>query len=202
MAVDGELLAEISDSDNLSNPKATVLRVYIRPDKTLYTTINGDNYKNEGVPSLSVQQGENIVLTYHPSKAVYTGATVGGITTGGVHYTKDGYTSSTLKTGNADIVVSYRAIKFNASVIVLSEYAGKAFKRDPEFLALVKKGRIACCKEDGSDVDALLKAGYSSGSYATQMYAISKAADASRLDSKLCARIVNFAGRVIHGDFP
>ncbi len=45
--------------------------------------------------------------TYHPSETVYTGATVGGIHTGGVHKTEAYYTQGARRSGNAKVYCYY-----------------------------------------------------------------------------------------------
>jgi len=103
-AVDGTLWVSLSDSEKPSSNEV-VVNIYVRPDQSVYSVINNGE-KIEGIPAVSVRTGKVLSMTYHPSKAVYTGATVGGVTTGGVHYTKAGYSEKVSNTGRGNVEIS------------------------------------------------------------------------------------------------
>lgn len=67
-AVDGELLVTMSDSQT-SSEKGTVLRVFLRPDKSVYTTVDNGN-KIEGAPTIEAKESGVIQSTFHPSQLV------------------------------------------------------------------------------------------------------------------------------------
>lgn len=198
--VDGELLVTLSDRAYESD-ETTSVRVYIRPDNTVYSTVNNGS-KIEGAPQISVKKGGVLLLTYHPSQAVYTGATVGGITTGGVHYTQSGYTASETHSGKGDIEISVGGRSFILRLIKMSGYTCKSFNRDGQFKNLVHKGQINCYVE--SDKANLYYESIKTGrlDHQTMMNALSMAADEQRLTYAMCERIIHLLGRVVHGQFP
>lgn len=77
--VPGELLVTLATRD-----EKTQVQVYIRPDGSTYYTVN-EGSKVEGTPGLNIKEGGAVLMTYHPSKAVYMSMSYGGVTTGGVH---------------------------------------------------------------------------------------------------------------------
>lgn len=198
--VNGELLVTLSDRAYESD-ETTSVRVYIRPDNSVYSTVNNGS-KIEGVPQISVKQGGALLLTYHPSQAVYTGATVGGITTGGVHYTQSGYTASKTHSGKGDIEISVGGRPFTLRLVKMSGYTCELFKRDGQFKSLVNKEQINCYVE--SDKANLYYESIKTGrlDHQTMMNALSMAADEQRLSYAMCERITHLLGRVVHGQFP
>lgn len=199
-AVNGELLVTISDHANESDD-AKIIRVYIRPDKSIYSILNNGG-KIEGAPSVSVKKGGALLLTYHPPKAVFTGATVGGVTTGGVHHTEAYYSPSTTNSGTSDVAVSLNGTEFTAAIITMSGYTGELFRRDSAYKILTHGGRIQCYRESVK-ADSYVSAALSGhADYATAMNALSMAVDERRLPYITCANIANLLGRVVHGQFP
>lgn len=201
-AVNGELLLTLSDKTE-SSGKAQILRVYIRPDNSIYSTL-GNGPKKEGAPTIQVKKAGAVYATYHPSEAVYTGATVGGITTGGVHYTKAGYSYTQDNKGKGEITVSVSGNEFVVSLVTISEFTQNKFKRDSQYQLLAKKGRILCCqnteKADFYANGVALAA--KQGNTTLMMNAASMAADERRLPYKKCVEITNLIGRIVHGQFP
>ena len=198
-AVDGQLLIELSDSSE-GSADATVVRVYIRPDKSIYYTVNGGG-KYEGTPKITVEKAFSVTLDYQPSKAVYTGATVGGITTGGVHYTQAGYTGSATSSGKGEIRVKAGGTDFELQVATMGEYAIDKFKRDPEFKRVAINGRILCWA-DSLEAASMLQGFLSATSYQDRVNAASAYTDERRLNYHYCGRIAKFLERVINGQFP
>lgn len=198
--VDGELLVTLSDRAYESD-ETTSVRVYIRPDNSVYSTVNNGS-KIEGAPKISIKQGGTLLLTYHPSQAVYTGATVGGITTGGVHYTQSGYTASKTHSGKGDIEISIGNKTFTLQLVEMSGHTCNLFKRDQQFRYLVHDQKIYCyvTSEKANIYYESIKTGRLD--YQTMMNALSMAADEQRLDYAVCDRIANLIGRVVHGQFP
>ena len=198
-AVDGQLLIELSDSSE-GSADATVVRVYIRPDKSIYYTVNGGR-KYEGTPKITVEKAFSVTLDYQPSKAVYTGATVGGITTGGVHYTQAGYTGSATSSGKGEIRVKAGGTDFELQVATMGEYAIDKFKRDPEFKRVAINGRILCWA-DSLEAASMLQGFLSATSYQDRANAASAYTDERRLSYDRCKVIAKFLNRVINGQFP
>lgn len=197
-SVRGELLASIADSVN-DRRDTQVMDVYIRPDKSIYTIANG--IEIEGAPHISLHAGGVLLTTFHPSQAVYTGATVGGITTGGVHYTKESYSSRTTSTGKGYIDAKIGNVDFTISVIRVSEYTKVLFKRDSNFHSLVSGDRIICYNLN-SDTSSFLKLAAMKTDYASQMNVMSVAADERRLSFDKCQQIADLLVRIVYGQFP
>lgn len=198
--VNGELLVTLSDRAYESD-ETTSVRVYIRPDNSIYYTVNNGR-KIEGAPKISIEQGGALLLTYHPSQAVYTGATVGGITTGGVHYTQSGYTASKTHSGKGDIEILAGGISFTLRLAKMSGHTCNLFNRDGQFTSLVHNQEIKCYVE--SDKANLYYESIKTGrlDHQTMMNALSMAADEQRLSYAMCERIINLLGRIVHGQFP
>ena len=139
-AVNGELLVSISGRVGADE---TVVDVYMRPDSSLYSTING-GAKIEEVPKVGVNESLFIETTHHESKAVYTGATVGGITTGGVHYTKPSYSEKVSRTDRGSIKIQIKNLDITVRLITFPESVRDKFKRDAVFCHYVKDLKIKC----------------------------------------------------------
>ena len=194
LAVNGSLLVTISDND-------MHLKVFQRPDGTIYCTVNG-GHKIEGVPELSVHKGGSVHYTYHPSETVFTGASVGGVMMGGTHQTEAYYTEHTEKSEKGFIKATIGSAEVYIATITISEYVQNRFKRDSQFKNLVTNGKIKCYK-DSDTANMFARSALSGGvdSY-TRMSQLTMAADARRLPYKLCKQIVDLLGRIIHGYFP
>lgn len=199
-AVNGKLLVTLSDR-LCEGDDATSVRVYIRPDGSIYSTVNNGS-KIEGAPTLSVKKGGALLLTYHPSQAVYTGATVGGVTTGGVHYTQSGYTTSKTHSGKGDIEISINRQTFTLRLASMSDYTCSLFQRDEAFRRWVTDKQIKCLVS--SDKADFYYESIKSGRLDTQtmMNTLSMAAEEQRLSYSACEGITNLLGRIVHGQFP
>lgn len=117
--------------------------VYKRPNGSIYSEkIGNDHDRYEGI-SFSVKDHYDSLYTYTPSKTIYTGATVGGVTTGGVDTIPGGYDFKSRKTNKAFIEVK---IGNNEPTIVinvqLSELGAYLFSDK------YSSGQIACLNVD------------------------------------------------------
>lgn len=199
-AVDGELLVSISNSEKAES-KEVVVKVYVRPDHSIYSVVDGGE-KIEGAPAINISDGVAIYTAYHPSQAVYTGATVGGITTGGVHHTKATYSEKAVNRGNGNIEISIKDTKFRAERIVVSPLTENKFKRDQQFNHYVKNGVIICVQHPAI-VDQCIEAARDfSLAYEQRMNLLAMAADKRRLPYNTCAEIGNLLGRMANAHFP
>ena len=197
-SVDGVLLVTLYDRLNAAHPETEAMGVYMRPDKTVYTQRKGGR-KVEGIPQIQVSKGGTIDYTYHPSKAIYTSATVGGITTGGVHYTKEGYSSKINSTGKGYLEVKTAEGTMLLNLAVMSDRTIETYRRDMLFRSLVHDGQIRCSQENGK---AIVSALSGTGNYQSKMSDLSRAVDATRLPYPHCVDIANLLGRIIHGEVP
>ena len=131
-AINGKLLYQVTT-------RFGVWKVYKRPDESIYC----EDKKNaqgrlEGI-SFFVEDHYHSYYKYNPTKTIYTAASVGGVTTGGVDQIPGGYEFRTSKTNKALVKV-------------------KIGNRDPEIVVVVKlsewgtflygdqypEGRIVC----------------------------------------------------------
>lgn len=197
-SVRGERLVTLANNVNISR-STKVMHVYIRPDKSIYTMADGSEF--EGAPAINLHAGGVLLTTFHPSKAVYTGATVGGITTGGVHYTKESYSQRVSNSDKGYITAKIGNIDFTIAVIQVYQCTKMLFKRDPNFQALVSNDRIICQKLN-SDTSSFVKLAMTKTDYASQMNVLSVAADQQRLPFDECREITNVLVRIIHGPHP
>lgn len=198
-AAPGELLLTLSDS-RFSVEDGTVLRVYLRPDRSIYTTVdNGE--KQEGAPIIIANHGGVVETTYHPSQTVFTGAAVGGVATGGFHQTQ-AYASDRLqKTGTGYLTAGIGKLRITVLRAAASQRACEAFKRDSEFCRLMSTGLMICYLAGGNG-DVFAQASRFAQDYGTRSTMLSMAADKSRLPYELCEEQAELLTRIASGLFP
>ena len=201
-AVDGQLLITLSTakSKNLSGAVHT-LRCYLRPDGSFYYTYNGGE-KIEGYPDVFAEKGAIVETTYHPSQTVYTGATVGGVTTGGFHQTKASTSERVRSTDKGDIRAKVGKENFKINSAVPSDYVCGLFRRDSEFNQLVTDGMIVCWKLNSNASVYTGAMAHGGADYATMLNLANYALDAERLPYSECRRIMALLNRIIKGVFP
>lgn len=198
-AVDGQLLASLYDIGHNSKSQ---ISVYQRPDKSIYYTI-GNGQRNEGVPEISVHKSGSLQYTYHPSQAVYTGATVGGVTTGGVHHTKASLSERVDRSNKGYFEVKAQDTSFEVNRVELSDYTCNRFARDTSFARYVENKKIVCY--DPSVKSSLLTYAAnptSSLSYYDRLSIGSMALDERRLPFDTSAALARLVGQIIHAQFP
>lgn len=198
-AVDGQLLLTLC-----CQGESPDVHVYIRSDDSIYYTLNDDPAKNEGSPVIKAKKTGVIMLDYQPSQAVYTSATVGGITTGGVHFTQDGYDTNFSSNGKGEIIVCIARQEYILKEVIITDYTKDKFKRDSQYPFIVKKGVIQCY-QDTSKSEYLMhgvELAALSGNYQLASNAASAAADERRLPYKTCKSIKDLLDRIVQGKFP
>lgn len=203
-AVNGALLVTMSDS-RASSESGTVVRVFLRPDKSIYTTIdNGD--KIEGAPTITVTKGGVVKSSYNPSQTYYAGATVGGVTTGGIHQTQESISSSSIKTGTGDIQAKAGDRTITVRQVSMSRKVREAFKRDDEFRRLVTNGDMVCYNAAQTGLygmsTMMAKASMRAGDIGTQLTQMSLAVDSARLSFEACQERAKLLTRVVSAHFP
>lgn len=197
-AVDGELLVTLSDQ---SRSDRTVMKVFIRPDSSIYTTIN-DGPKWEGSPSISVEKGGSLQYTYNPSETVYTGVTVGNVHTGGFHQTQASYSERVHRSGKGYVEISKGGKKFTLATVTMSDKTAYIFRRDEAYKSLVQEKQIRCYRDSeiaGHMARSALSGG---GNIYMQMQTLTMAADERRLEYATCLEIADLLRRIVCGDFP
>lgn len=175
--------------------------VFRRPDGSYYSTVN-DGAKIEGQPKITIHKSRTLSYDYHAPKAVYTGATVGGVTTGGVHVTQGGYSERSGYSGNGYLQAEIGSICKEIDCIRMSEHSMEKFKRDDVFKALVVNKEIRCHSESSGYSSYMSAAALASGNFATQMTMASMAVDAARIPYAKCVEINNFLDRVMNARYP
>ena len=199
-AVGGEWLVTIYGAGTSSSDKAEV-KVYVRPDGSVYSII-GNSAKIEGAPAVNVLRGAVLTMTYHPSQAVYTGATVGGITTGGVHYTQASYSEKASNTDTGSIQISVNGKEFLVKRFVVSVLTKSKFKRDSAFCNYASTGETQCYRSSGMG-DLMREAAFMQNvQYTDRINMLSRAADEDRLPYNTCAEIADLLGRIANAQFP
>lgn len=134
------------------NSKRSSVGVYIRPDGSIYCELSAGwhrKYKHEtrveGI-RFTAKEFSGGMFTYSPSKTIYTGATVGGVTTGGLHQTQAGYDFKYKKTGQGYITVRFGEEEEEiVTYIQLNSYG--SFLYDGRY----KDGRINCLRYSGDN---------------------------------------------------
>lgn len=190
--IGGNLLLTLSaGSDNL--------KVYVRPDKTIYTVYN-DKDKEEGAPNFPISKGAVVAYKYQPSEAIYTGATVGGVTTGGVHYTKAGYETSVKKTNSGIVKAVTPKHRLSVDSVQIAKSMQEAFKRDSQYLSCVRgDGKIVLLNVSDSAIQSAVMRG---GSYTEIAGSLNAIIDGGRKSYDFCQIAVSLMKRIISGCLP
>ncbi len=197
-STNGIFLFELDDSDTDRPDKKIAL--YRRSDGTLYHIINDNRKKIEGAMNLSVQGSQTFSFTYNPSQTVYTGATVGGITTGGFHQTEATISERAHSSGNAYLTASSEGIGFEVMLVKLSSQMCEKFKRS--LTANERETKKITCYSSGGAVTGLMKSGFMPKDYTTQLTYATYAIDEKRLPASLITRYYNMLVDIINGRYP
>ena len=201
-AVGGELLITLTDSRSKDpGPSGNTIRSYLRPDGSFYYTYNGGE-KIEGYPNVFAQKASIVETTFHPSQTVFTGASVGGVMTGGFHQTQASVSERLHSTDKGDICAKVGEKAFKIYCAFPSEYVCGLFRRDGEFGELAKNGCIVCYKANNNASVYTNSLARDGADYATRMNLLNYALDEMRIPYKECQRIMNLLNRIIKGVFP
>lgn len=201
-AVQGTLLVTMMNEATDPN-KMRMLNVFIRPDGSIYSLLNDEKKKVEGVPSVHVKKGGYLSYTYSPSEMVYTGVTVGGVHTGGIHQTEECYYEKSHTSGKGYIEVSTEAEEFTVKRIIMAPHTREQFRRDKAYRDLVDySGTINCYKNTDIGRRLVDTAIVGDGDIYHRMQLLSMAVDEERLDYGQCIKIANLLGRIINGEYP
>ena len=202
LAINGELLFELK----VISQDINVIRIYKRPDKSVYYTIDNSTKKNEDI-SFSVESRGTVYYTYKPSKMVYTGATVGGVSTGGCT-TVGGERVANLDTsGNKGVVVAVCQNKnITIESVVLSASVCNLFKRHTFKINNVRDKKIECMKTDIKSVEEqkmyydVAKSNAHDSTLVNNL--LLRAADVVRLSLRDCNKIADFLNQIIYDEYP
>ena len=195
---DGAFLFELDNSEN--NMPDKMIALYRRADGSLYHTINGNKEKIEGAMYLNIKGSKTLSFTYNPSKTIYTGATVGGITTGGFHQTQASYTEHMHSTEKAYLEASSSGVSFEVFQIILSPKMREKFKRS---LSPTEQetGKISCSQKGGA-VTQMMRDRMLPTDYNTLLTYASHAVDEQRLSADAVARRFDILVNIINENYP
>lgn len=118
--------------------------VYQREDGTKYYSYSKEGVKYEGVPQVQIVENSLVTYTYHPSKLVFTGASVGGVATGGFHSTNDYYTQRSSKSGKGMVGIEVAGKREIVMRITFSEEVAYLLRNDERYKSLTRTGSIFC----------------------------------------------------------
>ncbi len=180
--------------------KRYLLSVYRCEDGSVFckSTLYGEQKFSD--IKISVERGSVSSYKYHPSKKIYTGATVGGITMGGVHETKDYYTSNETSTDKGSISISYDGRHTDIYSVTLEPHIGELFKRDPDYKRFFI-GNAATCR-NGLGNSVLTQAALNASDYSSKMKFTGMAIDESKRLYKDCVAIAGILRQIIYNRLP
>lgn len=200
--VDGSLILTVHENES---GRGKIITVYRRPDKSIYCCLNGSPRKLEGI-TISAEKSATIQVKHNPSKLVYTGASSGGITMGGVHATQATYSESAYYTGNGTVQVALEdGTSFIVQKIDVAPAICELFKRDKEFKSFINSSNSIMCYNGlkRSSVEFATKAIMnSSHSYVDKNAMLSTALDDLHLKYSICADISRLINKILSGYNP
>lgn len=152
LAVKGELIVSfIKSEDSSSNG----LKVYKRPDKSFYYVYN--KRKTEGVPVLSLKAQSWSESTYRGPQVIYSSATVGGITTGGVDYVPGKEVIKNNRSIRSILEIASDTTRFNVKWIIVHPYAINHFESH-RFYTQLEGSKIKCFEKTAAEMEEEKKA--------------------------------------------
>lgn len=152
--------------------------------------------RNSNGMALKIMQMTDQNLKYHEAQYVYTGATVGGITTGGIHKTGDYHTIESTSTGKYEICYKDRDIYHNdqlypiKSIKLTNEMVEKA-KKDELLHGFLKDDTLVLEKETNNNGD-LMKSALNANNTTLAMQIAKKDYFDKQLTKEECTQIVNW----------
>lgn len=182
----------------------TDLKVYRCADGSVFCKENNKATKYEEI-KISVKAGSLAFYEFHPSKTVYTGASVGGIAMGGFHTTEAHYAQSQLKTEKGSIEIYYSdgfddESTIEVESITLEAEIAALFKRVPAYKEHFEKNKAICY--DRSDSDGYWAAAGYAADQGTRMELVSAAVNEAKCSYEKCAEIADILNSIIYNDFP
>lgn len=202
LATDGEWFMTVYDYLSDEN-KGTEVAFYRRPDKSIYYKEDGGS-KEEGQPCFEEENASTVSYKYHEGKIVYTGATVGGITTGGFH-TENPYMSQHEQyTGKGVIVISYGNKSFEAKRVRFPAAVAERFHRESVYSSHINGEDyllVASSIQKDSRWQYLME-NFVHLSLYNRAELFSKAKADTLYSRDTCREIVVFLDRIVRGDYP
>lgn len=176
--------------------------IFRREDGTVYS--RGAN-NSESVDFFVTKSG-SLGYDYHPAKTVYTGATVGGVHTGGFHEEKAYVTEKINRTGNGIIYANLGGNKIELKTIRIECDVAELFKRDAEFRTCVDSNNnfhIINCYSSSKTASVLADAALNGNMpFEARQSLMSKSLDAKRLPMQKCIAISDLLIRIMNNNCP
>lgn len=198
--VDGTLFMTVYDYLSGEN-EGKEIAFYRRPDKSIYYKENG-GVKQEGRPTFSVENAHTVFYNYHEGKVVYTGATVGGITTGGFHTEKPYMSEHKQYTGKGEIILSYNGKRLEAKRVTFSPDMATKFRNEmgSSMYGVSVKGQdfllVKSSIQDSDTWKGLMNTFTSTGMY-NRVEQYSNAKVDTLYDKELCRKIAMALNRTL-----
>ena len=198
--VDGTLFMTVYDYLQGENTGKRIA-FYRRPDKSIYYKENG-GVKQEGRPTFSVENAHTVFYNYHEGKVVYTGATVGGITTGGFHTEKPYMSEHKQYTGKGEIVLSYNGKRLEAKRVTFSSDMATKFRNEmgSSMYGVSVKGKdfllVKSSIQDRENWKGLMNTFTNTGMY-NRAEQYSNAKVDTLYDKELCRKIIEAINRTL-----
>ena len=175
--------------------------VYRREDGTVYSrgAINSESVR------LYVQEGITVGYDYHPAKTVYTGATVGGVHTGGFHEEKAYVTERAHDSGKGTIYAAFEDKKIVVKKITIAYDIHDLFKRDKAYQLYVKSFVIYCYNDSNyakETTSMMVNQLSNSQSYYQSEALLSTIANERHLPMQQCKEILGLINRIMNNKCP
>lgn len=194
-AVVGEKILILTDDEKV------IYYIYKRPNGSVYCRRSDDDKKC----SFHFEACPKKVLnsTYHPSKTIYTGASSGSVSMGGVHQTEAYYTQSASNTNKGEVVLICQDKKITLSEIQVTIDIGKLYKHDKCFENRFVKNKARCILNSTELQRNTFSATMSQAvSYEEKLSMASYLSNELYLEFFVCQELVEFLNRVCNGVLP
>lgn len=141
--------------------------------------------------ALKVRQMTDYNLKYHEAQYVYTGATVGGITTGGIHKTGDYHTIDSTSTGKYEICYKSGDQLYPIKSIKLPYEMVEKAKKDKLIQSFLKDNTLVLEKKTNNNGE-LMESALNANNTTLAMQIAKKDYFDKQLTKEECTRIVNW----------
>ena len=152
--------------------------------------------------SFFVRQAQTYTGTYHPEKIVYTGATVGGVHTGGIHKEEAYVSTKSSANGNGYIeIVMNSSWKERVDSITLPKRLLKEAKKNPVLAELIKDDKIMLLKPVTYEQSLMMQNAVMGGYNAYSQIDLANILTSRYVSYDQCVEVERFLNRVLVGEF-
>lgn len=153
----------------------------------------------------TVTKSQNYSGTYHPEKVVYTGATVGGVHTGGIHKEEAYVSVKSSSNGNGYIEYFDPSIvpitKVRIDSVTLSERLLNEAKKNPILAEMIVGDTISLIKPFTSEQLQRMQSAVMGGYNAYSQVEIANIQTSRYISYDYCVEVANFLNRALSGEF-